>query len=63
MTVYGNGISLINDHAALSIKGCVLNRKNALIIHSLLRDCQGVILFIGYSLQPNYNFTTIRKIQ
>ena len=63
MIVYGNRISLINDHAALSINGCVHNGKNALIIHSLLRDCQGVILFIGCSLQPNYDFTTIRKIQ
>jgi len=24
LIVYGNGISLLNDHATLSIKGCVL---------------------------------------
>jgi len=36
---------LINNHTALSIEKCVFNEKNALTIHLLSRDCQGVILF------------------
>lgn len=64
MIVYGNRNFFMNDHAALSIKEGKFNEKNALLIHPLLRDCQGVILFIrSCSLQSNYNFTTIRKIQ
>ena len=52
MIVYGNGISLINDYAALTIKGCKFNRNNVLTIHCLRR----IVKTLFFSFQADlYN--------